>query len=171
MFRIGNDLDYDEFLDLYELQRRSAHTLRRVFSIVLLALWVIFMLYALIMCVYMGSLLSVVILALIAFMIYSKVTRKKNYAVRMTKNRESFPLLSAEICTEDGGLRLEGSKYHAFLRYSWIKRITHGLGIYLLWHSRTQFVTLPERCFTEGDPAAFGSFIEEKTGLKLKEIK
>lgn len=30
---------------------------------------------------------------------------------------------------------------------------------------------LPERCFTQGDPAAFGAFLAEKTGLEIKEIK
>ena len=29
---------------------------------------------------------------------------------------------------------------------------------------------LPERCFTQGDPAAFGRFMAEKTGLTVKEI-
>ena len=49
--------------------------------------------------------------------------------------------------------------------------IVHYKGCYYLYVNKQQAFMLPERCFTEGDPAAFGRFIEEKTGLKLKEIK
>ena len=32
-------------------------------------------------------------------------------------------------------------------------------------------IVIPERCFIQGDPAAFGAFLAEKTGLEVKEIK
>lgn len=46
----------------------------------------------------------------------------------------------------------------------------HGNSFYLLMPYRVAMI-LPERCFTQGDPAAFGAFIAEKTGLEVKEIK
>ena len=41
---------------------------------------------------------------------------------------------------------------------------------YYLYLNKRQAVVVPERCFVEGDPAAFGAFIAEKTGLEVKEI-
>ena len=38
-----------------------------------------------------------------------------------------------------------------------------------LGSQRFSFI-FPERCFTQGDPAAFGPFLAEKTGLTVKEI-
>ena len=42
---------------------------------------------------------------------------------------------------------------------------------YYLYVDQNHAFVLPERSFTQGDPAAFGPFVEEKTGLKMKEIK
>ena len=42
---------------------------------------------------------------------------------------------------------------------------------YYLYINKHQAIVLPERCFTQGDPAAFGPFLTEKTGLEMKEIK
>ena len=39
-----------------------------------------------------------------------------------------------------------------------------------LGSQRFSFI-FPERCFTQGDPAAFGAFLAGKTGLEVKEIK
>ena len=41
---------------------------------------------------------------------------------------------------------------------------------YLFTDSRTVMI-IPERCFTEGDPAAFQAFLEEKTGKQVKVIR
>lgn len=39
-----------------------------------------------------------------------------------------------------------------------------------LGRQRFSFI-FPERCFTQGEPAAFGPFMADKTGLQVKEIK
>ena len=44
-------------------------------------------------------------------------------------------------------------------------------GSYYLFVDKNKPFILPERCFVEGDPAAFGAFLAEKTGLEIKEIK
>ena len=41
---------------------------------------------------------------------------------------------------------------------------------YYLFVDKNKPVILPERCFVEGDPAAFGAFLAEKTGLEVKEM-
>ena len=55
--------------------------------------------------------------------------------------------------------------------YSAFKELYHSKGAYYLYIDKAHAVVLPERCFTQGDPAAFGRFIAEKTGLEVKEIK
>ena len=42
---------------------------------------------------------------------------------------------------------------------------------YYLYINKHEAVVVPEHCFTQGDPAAFGIFISGKTGLEVKEIK
>ena len=55
--------------------------------------------------------------------------------------------------------------------YTSFWKLYHSQGIYFLYIDKGHVFILPERCFTQGDPAAFGSFIAEKTGLEVKEIK
>ena len=55
--------------------------------------------------------------------------------------------------------------------YSAFKELYHSKGAYYLYIDKAHAIVLPERCFTQGDPAAFGSFIAGKTGLEVKEIK
>ena len=55
--------------------------------------------------------------------------------------------------------------------YSAFKELYHSGAAYYLYIDKAHAIVLPERCFTQGDPAAFGSFIAGKTGLEVKEIK
>jgi hypothetical protein len=55
--------------------------------------------------------------------------------------------------------------------YSAFKELYHSGAAYYLYIDKAHAIVLPERCFTKGDPAAFGRFIAEKTGLEVKEIK
>ncbi len=55
--------------------------------------------------------------------------------------------------------------------YSAFRELYHTRDAYYLYIDKGHAVILPERCFTQGDPAAFGRFIAEKTGLEVKEIK
>ena len=42
---------------------------------------------------------------------------------------------------------------------------------YYCYIAKKMAIVIPERCFIQGDPAAFGAFLAEKTGLEVKEIK
>ena len=59
-------------------------------------------------------------------------------------------------------------KIHTYFAFS---ELCHSGRTYYLYVDRAHAFVLPERCFTQGEPAAFGPFIAEKTGLKMKEIK
>ncbi len=56
-------------------------------------------------------------------------------------------------------------------QYGAFDSLYHEKGAYYLYLNRQQALVIPERCFTQGDPAAFGPFLTEKTGLEIKEIK
>jgi len=55
--------------------------------------------------------------------------------------------------------------------YSAFKELYHSGSAYYIYIDKAHAIVLPERCFTQGDPAAFGAFLTEKTGLEVKEIK
>ena len=48
--------------------------------------------------------------------------------------------------------------------------LVHYRDTYYLYIDKRKAQIIPERCFTQGDPAAFGSFMSGKTGLTVKEI-
>ena len=41
---------------------------------------------------------------------------------------------------------------------------------YYLYIDKRKAMIVPERCFTEGDPAAFGVFLKQKTGITIRDI-
>lgn len=57
--------------------------------------------------------------------------------------------------------------------YTWFAfcELYHSGAYYYLYVDKAHAIVLPERSFTQGEPAAFGPFIAEKTGLEVKEIK
>lgn len=68
-----------------------------------------------------------------------------------------------QIVFETGEKRTESS-------YEGFTELYQFRGTYYLFISRTQPFILPSHCFTQGDPAAFGAFLAEKTGLEVKEL-
>lgn len=55
--------------------------------------------------------------------------------------------------------------------YSAFRELVHWRETYYLYVDKKHCILLPERCFKEGDPAAFSGFIAAKTGLEIKELK
>ena len=171
MFRIKNDLDYDDFCDLYVLVRRTGRNWYRYLTLTLLGLFALYMLRTLVLSLSFYSLWSFFVIGWFALMIYYVVTAKARYAKGMMRAKEYNTALVADMLFDENGFSQEAYVLHRKCRYSWIKSIAHGYGIYLLKGAADEPVVIPEHCFTEGDPAAFGSFLEQKTGLKIKEIK
>ena len=71
----------------------------------------------------------------------------------------------------DDAIESELSDVYQRFAYSVVSSIYYREGTYYLFLSINAVMILPERCFTQGDPAAFGAFLKEKTGLEIKEIK
>ena len=71
----------------------------------------------------------------------------------------------------DDELQHEQNEMSGKYAYSAFKELYHSSSAYYIYIDKAHAIVLPERCFTQGDPAAFGAFLAEKTGLEVKEIK
>ena len=76
-----------------------------------------------------------------------------------------------EMRIEEDGILSETRLGQSWYEYGAIENAYHYNDAYYLFINRQQALVIPERCFTQGEPAAFGAFIAEKTGLEVKEIK
>ena len=70
----------------------------------------------------------------------------------------------------DDELQHEQNEMSGKFAYSAFKELYHSGSAYYIYIDKAHAIVLPERCFTQGDPAAFGRFMAEKTGLTVKEI-
>lgn len=75
------------------------------------------------------------------------------------------------LTADDSCIHTEAENLTTQISYQGICDIVHCKETFYLYIDKRNAQILPERCFTEGDPAAFGAFIEQKTGLKIKEFK
>lgn len=97
------------------------------------------------------------------------------FVVREIRVRASLKSLMAQGCISltagEDGMRAEAKTISSSFAYSGLCDLVHSGDTYYLYLDKRKAQIIPERCFVEGDPAAFGAFLEEKTGLKIKEIK
>lgn len=169
MFRIKNDLDYDDFCDLYTLTHRGRPTPSNLLSYVLSLSLLFFSIWFLIFNT--GSWFSVIFLGCIVLIVHDLLTRKKRTAKRMFKYKAQMEDLNAELSADEEGIRAEGEKLHRFYSFLWITDIIHGNGFYLLKGKGGQNLIMAEHCFIEGEPRNFGTFLQEKTGLTVREYR
>lgn len=76
-----------------------------------------------------------------------------------------------QIAFDENEVTQAGQVSRAQYDYSAFEQLYHYRGGYYLYINRQTALLIPERCYTQGDPAAFGSFISEKTGLQVEEVK
>ncbi len=108
---------------------------------------------------------AVILLMMTALWVYLNLSRN-TVALRSLN-----AMGTTTVTTTEQGLHAAARGMSTDLAYSAICDIVHCRDTYFLYVNKRRATILPERCFTEGDPAAFGAFLAEKTGLKLKEIK
>ena len=80
-------------------------------------------------------------------------------------------MLKAEYRFGGSGVRTERGEASSIYTWSAFQELYHSKGVYYLYIDRLHAMILPERSFTQGEPAAFGPYIAEKTGQEMKEIK
>ena len=96
-------------------------------------------------------------------------------------SRKQNHFLGADLYFEEQGIRLCAETEEISCAYEDVLELLHnaGAGAYYAFirlksdDPKKQLLTLIlcERCFVQGDPAAFGAFIFDKCGLKIEEIK
>ena len=89
--------------------------------------------------------------------------------LRMEKNRVQRGQISWTF--DDTGVSGVTNVSQSHYDYTAFQELFHSRQTYFLLLGKQQAVVIPERGLVEGDGAAFGAFLEEKTGLKIKEIK
>ena len=77
---------------------------------------------------------------------------------------------SIDMCFGENEVSVQRAVESTVYQYGAFDSLYHGEGAFYLYLNRQQALVIPERCFTQGDPAAFGAFLTEKTGLTVKEI-
>ena len=85
------------------------------------------------------------------------------------------------VTFEENGISLstgEGTDRYGYGEISEVLHSTGNMAYYLFlehedgeWGSQRFSFIFPERCFSRGEPGAFGPFLKEKTGLKVTEIE
>ena len=74
------------------------------------------------------------------------------------------------LTTDESGIHARTATLSTDFGYDAYCDLVHYRDTYYLYIDKRKAQIVPERCFTQGDPAAFGSFMAEKTGLTVKEI-
>jgi hypothetical protein len=108
--------------------------------------------------------LTIMLAVMTGFWLYTKMTR--NAAVLRGLNAMG----TTTVTTTEDGLHAASGGMSTDLPFSMICDIVHYQDTYYLYVNKHRATILPERCFVEGDPAAFGAFLAEKTGLEVKEL-
>ena len=74
------------------------------------------------------------------------------------------------LTTDESGIHAQAATLSSDFGYDAYCDLVHYRDTYYLYIDKRKAQIVPERCFTQGDPAAFGAFLTEKTGLTVKEI-
>ncbi len=97
------------------------------------------------------------------------------FILRYYSLRAAWKSANSHGCTyvtaDENGVHVKAEMITSEFGYASFCNLFHYKGTYYLYIDKIKAQIIPERCFTGGDPAAFGKFIEEKTGLTMKEIK
>ena len=89
--------------------------------------------------------------------------------LRWEKERRYKGMIRA--CFDDNGITSDTELDHAVSSYQCFTKLFHWRETYFMFSGKNSAWILPERGLVEGDLASFGAFLEQKTGLKIKELK
>ena len=106
-------------------------------------------------------------LALGAFAVVWFAFRGRIAARRMQRNSEKYAQ-DQVITLDDAGIRAESKAAQAAYQYAAVEAIYRWRGAYVLYVDKIHIIPLPTADFIEGDPAEFGEYLSEKTGLPVQ---
>lgn len=109
--------------------------------------------------------------AVLGFFVYSLFQLR----IRVKKSIKNRKVNAGDVKAffSEGQFECRAKNVQAQYSYDAIKEIWYSKShtTFYLFTGEKSSIIIPERCFTQGDPAAFGAFLAEKTGLTVKEIK
>ena len=171
-FEVKTELDKKDFLAFYRLNQKAharfAYILGRVFSVAAVVLLIV--LTGVIAVYRLWDDMEVIrpfglfALVLIAWPLVNHFLVSQMY-------KANSSVLKGDYRFGDDEVQADMNHMSGQYGYSAFCELWHSQGVYYLYIDKGHAFILPERCFTQGDPAAFGRFIAEKTGIEVKEIK
>ena len=85
----------------------------------------------------------------------------------MQRNSEKYAQ-DQVITLDDAGIRAESKAAQTAYQYAAVEAIYCWRGAYVLYVDKIHIIPLPTADFIEGDPAEFGEYLSEKTGLPVQ---
>ena len=171
-FEVKTNLNKKDFLAFYELHQRLHTRYGLLFSrggcavAAMLAVVLTVMMFALHL---WGNRTALVLYVI--FMLLLIALPAVNLWLLQRLYKANGDLLRGEYRFDDKGDWTQTEGMSGIYTWYAFDALVHSGRRYYLYVEKDQAIVLPERSFTRGDPAAFGPFIAEKTGLKIKEIK
>lgn len=107
------------------------------------------------------------LLFLVMYPVYFVLKEMRLRSVLKTANAQG----TIQFVADEDGIHVRATGMSSDFAYSSYADLVFSRGTWYLYINKKQAQIIPERCFTQGDPTAFGAFIAEKTGLEIKEIK
>ena len=171
-FEVETELTKQDFLAFYRLnQKAHARAVTLLVRILGIAAYVLGLVLTVLMVIFRlwesGEVLRaycIFILMLAAWPLVDRFMISQMYKANSSMLKGEYRFNDDEVLT--GADHMSG-RY----AYTAFRELYRSRDAYYLYIDKGHAVILPERCFTQGDPAAFGRFIAEKTGLEVKEIK
>lgn len=168
-FRVSADYCKEDFRAFSFMHFRTKYKVVRIWQLVSAVILLIFEILLIVMSIlYERPFGSVELLILLPVYVAVVFLLPRIQAYSMAKIYRK--LGTTEMIFGDDQVWVQNTSVNAQYQYSAFLSVYHGKDAFYLYIYRQQAILIPERCFTEGDPANFGAFISEKTGLECKEI-
>ena len=153
--------------DMIALARATYVKRRIVNCIVALGYWAVFAyeVWAYYWDVYHTAILLLAVLFSLTAVFFPRFT-----AWRMWRNRNKKAAETVlEFC--DDCVRVSSNLEEGTIRYDVFLRLTENNKYFFLFFQKYSAYVLPKDQFTQDDPAGFGAFITEKTGLPIQHVR
>ena len=170
MFRMSVQYEYADCLAQIKLHYRTAGKASRVGQLLLAACLLAEIVYAFVIAIPKHGFIPeiAVVLVLCALGIVFLMLTPQLNALKLHRQYKQFP--TQEMTFDEEKVLIRGKHSQGSFEYTHFKSIYHTKDAYYLLSGGKDILDIPERCFVEGDPAAFGAFLAEKTGLEVKEL-
>ena len=162
--------DYENFAILHEkVGKGSVNRINRVSNWVLRVMAVIMPICALILIalerrVTLESGAALVLgLFCVCFWLFGK-----KLTARLTQKQNEKLSHDVTVVVDDTGIRIQSAQANSAYRFEAIESIYRWREAWYFYVDAMHAQMLPFRCFTEGDPALFGDYLSEKTGLPVQ---